>query len=385
MKLDKVNVGLVGLGLVSHSHLKAYLSHSDAKVIAVCDMDEERAKTVSGKYGIPKYYTDYEQMLKDPEINTVDIATPTYRHIPMTIAAAQAGKNILCEKPFCLTLKEGEDACLEVEKRKVSLMVGESYLFMSSILKAHELIASGEIGKPKQIRERFSAWVERPGVIDNRHGAKDQGWRMDSQRAGGNGFPWMYDHCVHFFSTAEFFMSGSHISEVYSITAGKCESNWQQSPELDVPIMTWKYEDPACQGVWMRAEPHNGKFDTMTGFSATIIGENGMVEVLGEGGGGLQWQGKDVHLVLHRKGKESLTFRFDEGGDDVWESEISYYSQAHINQIHNFIETLTKGERPKYSGDDGVRAIRNTMAAICSAKEGIPVKVCEANEDRMNR
>jgi predicted dehydrogenase len=321
-------------------------------------------------------------MIKDPDINLIDITTPTYRHIPMTIAAVGAGKNILCEKPFCLTLKEGEAACLEAEKNNVSLMVGESYLFMSSILKAYELIAAGEIGKPKQIRERFSAWVERPGVIEGRHGAQDQGWRMDSKRAGGNGFPWMFDHCVHFFSTAEFLIN-SHITEVYSITSETCQSNWQQSPELDVPIMTWKYDDPACQGVWMRAEPHNGKYDFMTGFSAAVIGEKGMIEVLGEGGGGLQWQGKGAHLILHREGKESLTFRFDEGGDDVWQSEVSYYSQAHINQIHNFIETLIKGGHPKYCGSDGVRAIRNTMAAICSAREWQPVKVNEVDDGRI--
>jgi predicted dehydrogenase len=324
-------------------------------------------------------------MLKDPEINTINITTPTYRHASMTLAAAQAGKNILCEKPFCLTLNEGEAANLEAEKRDVSLMVGESYIFMSSIIKAHELIAAGEIGKPKQIRQRFSTRIEHSGVISDRQGAQDQGWRLDSQRAGGNGFPWMFDHCVHFFATAEFLMNDYHINEVYSITADYCQSNWYQSRELDIPIMTWKYEDPACQGVWMRAEPHNGKYDSMTGFSAIVIGENGMIEVLGEGGGGLQWLGKDVHLILHRKGRESLTFRFDEGGDEVWESEISYYSQAHINQIHNFIETLVKGDRLKYCGKDGIRAIRTTMAAICSAKEGMPVKVEEVNDNRINK
>ena len=133
----------------------------------------------------------------------------------------------------------------------------------------------------------------------------------------------------------------------------------------------------------MRAEDHNGKYDPMTGFSAAVIGENGMIEALGEGGGGLQWQGKDTHLILHRKGKESLTFRFDEGGDEIWESEISYYSRAHINQIHNFIETLVKGSRPCYCGSDGLRAIRSTLAVICSAKEGIPVKVDEVNDKRI--
>lgn len=79
-------------------------------------------------------------MLKDPEINTVDIATPTFMHSKMSIQAAEAGKNISCEKPFCLTLEDGMAACEAAEKNGVTLMVGESYVFMSSIEKARELI-----------------------------------------------------------------------------------------------------------------------------------------------------------------------------------------------------------------------------------------------------
>ena len=62
----------------------------------------------------------------------------------------------------------------------------------------------------------------------------------------------------------------------------------------DIPLMTWTYEDPACQGIWMRAEHLNGKYDFMTGFSATVIGEHGLIELLGEGGGGLYWDGRPL-------------------------------------------------------------------------------------------
>ena len=132
----------------------------------------------------------------------------------------------------------------------------------------------------------------------------------------------------------------------------------------------------------MRAEVLNGKYDPMSGFSATIIGDKGMIEVLGEGGKGLQWLGKDVHLILHRKGKETLTFRFEEGGDDIWQSEVSYYSQAHINQIHEFVEALKTGAETRYTGRNGLREIRTTMAAICSAKEGGVVRVDEVTDAR---
>ena len=135
----------------------------------------------------------------------------------------------------------------------------------------------------------------------------------------------------------------------------------------------------------MRAEPLNGKYDPMYGFSASIIGDKGMIEVLGEGGRGLQWRGQDVHLVLHRKNKKTLTFRFDEGGDEIWQSEVSYYSGAHLNQIREFVDALVRGQAPRYAGLDGLRDVQTTMAAICSAKEGIAVKVDEVSDARFNR
>jgi predicted dehydrogenase len=401
MKIGKVRNGIVGLGMVCDSHIKAYQSDPRAEVIAVCDLDADRAKAVAQEFGIRNIYSSYDEMLKNEDINTIDITTPTLLHAPMSTAAIRAGKNVLCEKPFCLTLKEGQAVCKEADQRGVTLMVGESYIFMSSIMKARELIDAGEIGKPQQIRQRFGAWIERAGVLDDSREVTDQhrGWRMDSKRAGGAGFPWMFDHCVHFFATAKYLMNESKIKEVYSL---KSDISWMNDetkhaldraemniyrPERvgDIPIMTWTYEDPACQGIWMRAESLNGKYDPMYGFSVGVIGDKGMIEVLGEGGKGLQWKGETVHLILHRKNKETLTFRFDEGGDDIWQSEVSYYSRAHENQIHEFIDALTTGQAPRYTGHDGLREIQTTMAAICSAKEGVPIKVDEITDERFNR
>lgn len=233
MKVEKVKVGIVGLGMVCYSHIDAYEAHPDSEVVAVCDLNEAQAKAVAEKYGISKYYTDYAEMLKDPEVNTVDITTPTFMHSAMTIQAAEAGKNVSCEKPFCLTLEDGLAACEAAKKNNVSLMVGESYVFMSTIMKARELIDAGEIGKPTQIRERFGAWIEKEGVMSDRPVSENREWRMDSSKAGGNGFPWMFDHCVHFFSTAEYLMNDSKIKEVYSLKSDLAWMNEQQKHEVE--------------------------------------------------------------------------------------------------------------------------------------------------------
>jgi predicted dehydrogenase len=276
-------------------------------------------------------------------------------------------------------------------------MVGESYVFMTSITKARALVDAGEIGKPLQIRQRLGAWVEHPGALDDGRPVTDahRGWRMDTTKAGGAGFPWLFDHCIHFFATAEYLMRG-RIKDVYAL---KSDISWMNDAEHqvadhadmnlyrpeaagDVPIITWTYEDAACQGVWMRAEALNGKYDPMYGFTLSLIGDKGMIELLGEGGKGLQWQGKNVHLVLHRRHGETESFRFDEGGDDIWQSEVSYYSRAHTNEIHAFIDALKTGTKPRYTGVDGWRDIRTTMATICSAREGVVVRVSDVTDER---
>jgi predicted dehydrogenase len=388
MKIEKARVGIVGLGLVAYSHLKGYRSHPAAEVAAVCDLDASRAAGFAAENGISKVYTSYAEMLADPDINVVDIATPTHLHSTMTARAAAAGKHVHCEKPFCRYTGEGLEACRKAAQKGVKVMVGETYVFLSSHMKARELLEAEEIGRPLQIRQRHGAWLEKEQL----HASDvptDRGWRLDPVRSGGGAFPWIFDHAVHFFSTAEYLMLDIPVREVFAVTADNRGVRSQKgaahdpysTAEIDIPIITWKYDDPACQGAWMRAERLNGKYDYMLGFSTTIIGERGMIEVLGEGGGRLVWNGTEQHLLLHREKKDTLAFRFDEGRDDVWESDISYYSQGHVRQIHHFRDCLVNDREPRDPGEKGVRAVQCTLATIRSAQENRPVRVEEIGQD----
>ena len=96
-----VSVGMVGLGLVSPSHLKGYASHPKAEVVAVCDLDEGRARQFAREHRIKGVYTSYDRMVATAGIDAIDIATPTFLHAPMTLQAVRAGKHVHCEKPFC--------------------------------------------------------------------------------------------------------------------------------------------------------------------------------------------------------------------------------------------------------------------------------------------
>ncbi len=388
MQEPDVRVGIVGLGLVAGAHVKGYESHRRAGVMAVCDLDRDRAEAFAKEHGVPRVYSSFEAMLQDPVLNAIDIATPTFLHASQTRAAAESGRHVHCEKPFCRTMLEGQEACQAARSRQVVLMVGETYAFIASHQKARALIEAGEIGRPLQIRERHGAWQERKAARVYT-GPAQRNWRVDPEKSGGGRYPWIFDHAVHFFSTAEYLMLDQKVAEVFSVPArgsadparGGARHDPYTLAEVDIPIITWRFEDPACQGVWMRAERLNGKYDFMRGFSTCVLGEKGMIEVLGEGGDNLFWQGQKQHLLLHREGRETVAFRFDEGGDDVWESEISYYSQGHVNQVHHFIDCIVEGREPRYSGEQGVRAVQCTLAAILSAEEQRMVRLSEVPAD----
>ena len=386
MTQKRVRVGMVGLGLVAPSHLKGYEGHPNAEVAAVCDLDRGRAEKFAEALGGPEVYTSYEEMLEKADIDAVSIATPNYLHATMARQAAESAKHVHSEKPFCRFVGEGLEAVEAARRTGVKIAVGETYLFVSSFMKARELIDEGEIGRPLQIRQRHGAWLER-ATQQAESAPDDRAWRVDPEKSGGGDYPWIFDHAGHFFITGEYFLQDQKIVEVYAVAArdtrGEKRAGASHDPyttaQVDIPILTWKYEDPALQGLWARAERLNGKFDYMRGFSASIFGDKGMIEVLGEGGHNLLWDGHQVHLILHREGKDTVTFRFDEGGDDVWQSDISYYSQGHSNQVQNFIDSIVQDVKPRADGERGTRTVRCTLAAIMSAREGRPVKVDEVD------
>ena len=242
----------------------------------------------------------------------------------------------------------GEGKQLEklARSRSVQLLVGETYVFISAHRKARQLIEDGAIGSPRQIRQRHGDWLERvPARIDT--GPADRSWRLDGALLLEGPVSMDFRSCRALFATAEYLRRGSYRAGFCparrgsegSVQGGARHDPYAESG-VDVPIITWQHASGRCQGIWTRSERLNGQYDYRRGFSTTISGEKGMIEVLGEGGACLDWAGQPVHLVLHRAGMPSETFRFDEGGDDVWDSEIAYYSRGHEGQIHHLIDSV---------------------------------------------
>jgi predicted dehydrogenase len=160
--LKQIGFGVIGTGIVGgawHAHVYSHLPQS--RLVAVCDLDEQRASDTAKKYGASAVYTDYHKLLENPEVEAVSIATPDFAHREIAVAAAQAGKHILVEKPLATTVEDAEAIVNAAKKAKVKLMVDFHNRVNPPFAGAKESIVKGELGKPAYLYAHLSntTWV----------------------------------------------------------------------------------------------------------------------------------------------------------------------------------------------------------------------------------
>ena len=104
---DLVRIGIIGCG-AGRLHAREYVTLDDVDLVALAGLEEDRCRQVATKYGIPRIYRDYTELLAQPDIDGVTICVPNHLHAPMTIAALEAGKHVLVEKPMATSVADGE-------------------------------------------------------------------------------------------------------------------------------------------------------------------------------------------------------------------------------------------------------------------------------------
>jgi len=121
--MEKVGFGVIGYGIWGSFHARVYAQEDNSQLIAVCDIDEERARQIAEKTGAKRYYTDFKKLVQDPDIGAVSIVTPDFAHLEPAIAAIKARKHILIEKPLATTVEEAEKIVNEAASAGTKLMV----------------------------------------------------------------------------------------------------------------------------------------------------------------------------------------------------------------------------------------------------------------------
>ncbi len=217
MTQKKINVGVVGYGFMGRTHSNAFgkvnqffkLEHQPV-LKAVCGRNAENVATFAENWGYESSETDWRALVARPDIDLIDIATPNDSHAEIAIAAAAAGKMVMCEKPLAMNAAQAEEMVAAVEKAGVANMVWYNYRRVPAVTLAKQLIDEGKLGRIFHYRAKFlQDWTISRDLPQGGAGL----WRLDVNSAGSGVTGDLLAHCI---DTALWLNGG--ISQVTAMT-----------------------------------------------------------------------------------------------------------------------------------------------------------------------
>ena len=299
---------------------------SDLEVAVICDVAEDAAHALAEPQQI-NCVTDYQAVLEDDSIQAVYIALPHHLHEEVTIAAAEAGKHILLEKPMANSLEEADRMLAAQKQAGVKLMIGFTHRFHSELETAKGLIDAGQLGRPTLATDIMTTG----GVIP--------AWFWQKAKAGGGV---LHVNGAHSFDRLRWLM-GSAIVEIFAYA----ETYDPRKTVEDSIVVALRFANGA-----MGATVHNWVTDLPVPFKCDldIHGTGGAIRID-------TWNSLEFSNAHH-------TWVQRRERDDMFQKEIS-----------EFVSAILEDRDPCVTGEDGRRSLACVQAAYESARTGMPVKL----------
>lgn len=353
--MGKIGVGLIGAGTMgTWGHYPGYAEIPDrAKFVAVCDKNPAALNDLAGRSGA-KPYADYNELLKDPQVDAVDICLPHFLHGRVALAALEAGKHVIVEKPFTMSLSEADQVIAAANSKGLKLMVAENMRFVKAYEVTKSLVEKGEIGEICYAR----AYTGGPSaqLMDT------EDWRSKPEEAGGGT---MIDDGVHCFDILRWIVGD--VKSVFSIT----NRFTKDSPR--------KVEDNAVGTIRFS----NGAMGVFAFSTTTASPWTEQLELFGTEGSIM------VDFLSHQPVRVMSSKRIMNEFDDQWsyygniswqEPFVEHSVQQWVTlamraEVKHFVECIEENKKPRVTGEDGKKAVELVLKAYESAKIGREVQV----------
>ncbi len=334
--MNKTNIAVIGTGRMGSVHVRNLARKiPEANLAALCDIRLEVAQALGDELGIQRVVRDYHELLEDPTIPAVLIATSTDTHAMIVTDAARAGKHIFCEKPLALDLSAIDAMLAEVEKAHVKLQVGFNRRFDAAFRRVHDIVASGEIGRPCILRIA-SRDPEPPPV--------------EYARASGGMF---LDMTIHDFDMARYQMG--EVDEVYALGSVLVAPWLADAGDIDTDIVTLRFA--------------NGALGVIDNSRQAVYGYDQRLEVFCSNGVA-QADNEAVDTVVRgdRLGMHgALPPRFF----------MQRYPETYVEEVRAFLNCVANDTTPPVTGRDGRMSVILAYAAGKSLRERRPVRISE--------
>ena len=335
----KLSIALIGSGRAGMIHARNFKgSVPHAKIIAVCDPVEEAAKAAAEELEIETWYTDYKQVIENEKIDAIIVATPTKYHCEIVIAAANAGKHILCEKPMAMTVEECNRMDEAAKRNGVVLQIGFMRRFDVSFMEARKMIDAGEIGDVVMVRSNTRG----PSI--------PKPWMYDISKSNGP----LAEVCSHDIDSLRWF-TGSDFQTIFAIGGNfRCPGAKAEFPDF--------YDN-----VTLNAEFKNGCQGIIDGAQGVLYGYDAKCEILGTKG----------CIYLGNTNENSVTLcrsNMRKSGEYI-NSWKYLFRDAYHEEDCDFVRTILEERTPKVTAYDGKMAVLTVNAGNLSIKEKRIVRI----------
>ena len=334
-----LKVGMIGCGGITQPHVEGWKRiPNKAQVVAMADVSPDAIAVRQAQLGSEvQQYSDFMELLQNPEIDAVDIALPHHLHRDAIVAAAEAGKHLITEKPLCLNMDEANDIRDAVKKSGIVMMAGHNQLFFPSVLKAKQMLLNGELGEVYVIHSFDCS--ERQGPLDLNKSSwgkpvdvtANWGWRSDPAKMGGGEYIDTGYHPTY----RLLFLAGQAPTQV----TGMMGSYRLGLNEEDTANVMVKFADGVMGNV-LTSWAINAPGSRPILFS--IAGENGQI-----------W-GEADKLYFKPIGVDQPAVMEYPGWD---------YARTFAAEIEHFADAIEKGYEPLHSVDEAIDTLRIILGA----------------------
>lgn len=272
--MEKLKIGVIGVGNISNEHIQAYLKNPNVELYAFCDINETQLKMMAEKYGVTRTFTNKDEMLALPELDAVSVCTWNSEHAPCTIAALNAGKHVLCEKPMATTVEEAIAMKEAAERSGKLLQIGFVRRFGNDCEVLQDFIQQDFLG---EIYYAKATYLRRNG--------NPMGWFGDVSRSGGGP---LIDLGVHVIDLTRYLMGNPKPVSVYGVTFRKLGNRSELKDQKDyVSASATDHDicDVEDMATAMVRYDNGAVLSVETSFSLNLKKPQGTIELFGTKGG----------------------------------------------------------------------------------------------------
>lgn len=343
--MDKVKVGIVGSRFIADIHAESFARVPNCEVVAAASPNLHHVVDFAKRHDIPRALTNYREMLKMEEIDVISIALPNDLHAEVTIAAAEAGKHVICEKPLAKTLDEADAMIEACANAGVQLMYAEELCFAPKYVRAKELAASGALGDIFLVKQ------------SEEHSGPHSPWFWDVARSGGGALMDMGCHGIAF---ARWVLNNAAITHVTANLGTFVHGDKTQGEDHALTVLNFDGGQMAViENSWAKgggmddcAEIYGTKGHTR----ADLIRGNSLITYSDVGYG---------YAVEKADSTTGWTFTVYE---EIW-------NYGFPQEMQYFVDCVQRDEPSFITGEDGRVALEAIYAAYRSAGTGTTVRL----------